>query len=187
MKDSQAERTWRPEGDNMRKIRLDLAESTETGPVTRRTAVRGIVRRDGHYLIIHSRYGDYKFPGGGRQDGEQLMDTLIREVKEETGYDVLADTAQEYLEVYERCARNGRGLMEMISYYYFCEVSGQAGERNLDDYEAAYGYEVQWLTLEEIIKKNEAVTDISMVPWVVRETKVMRMLAEDPHNQECGA
>ena len=68
----------------MRKIRLDLAESTETGPVTRRTAVRGIVRRDGHYLIIHSRYGDYKFPGGGRQDGEQLMDTLIREVKEET-------------------------------------------------------------------------------------------------------
>ena len=47
--------------------------------------------------------------------------------------------------------------------------------------------QVQWLTLEEIIKKNEAVTDISMVPWVVRETKVMRMLAEDPHKQECGA
>ena len=170
----------------MKKIRLDLTDGTEKGPVAERTAVRGIVRRDGRYLVIYSKYGDYKFPGGGQKDGERLLDTLVREVREETGYEVAADTARAYMEVSERCKREGSGLMEMTSYYYFCDVSMQAGERSLDDYEAEYGNEVQWLPLDEIIKKNGAVTDTQAVPWVVRETVVMRQLAGEMHIQTGG-
>ena len=69
----------------MREIKIDLQDYKEGGSVFRRVAVRGIIERDGKYLIIHSKYGDYKFPGGGMEQGEPLEQTLEREIKEETG------------------------------------------------------------------------------------------------------
>lgn len=46
--------------------------------------MRGFIRREGRYAMIHSRkYGEYKFPGGGAKPWEQLEDTLLREVQEE--------------------------------------------------------------------------------------------------------
>lgn len=163
----------------MKKITIDLKNYIENGSVFKRTAVRGIVKRDDKYLIIHSKYGDYKFPGGGKHSDEELMDTLIREVKEETGYDVKAETAKGYMEVLERRKGYPDDLMEMTSYYYICEVSEAAGERNLDDYEAEYDYQVEWLPLDEIIKKNEEIQDMEAIPWVAREIKVMRQLLEN--------
>jgi len=69
-------------------------------------------------------------------------------------------------------------LMEMDSYYFFCRVEDMAGSRNLDDYEKEYDYQVAWLPLEEIIEKNQAVADYENIPWVVRETTVMKKLLE---------
>lgn len=163
----------------MKKIVIDLKNYIENGSVFKRTAVRGIIKKDGKYLIIHSKYGDYKFPGGGKHEEEQIIDTLVREVQEETGYVVKTDTAHAYMEVYERRKGNPDDLMEMTSYYYFCEVKEDAGDRNLDDYEAEYDYQVEWLPLEEIIRRNKSVQDMEFIPWVVRETKVMEQLLKD--------
>ena len=53
-------------------------------------SVVGIVRRDdGALLLIHKTDNDlWALPGGGHEIGESIGDTLVREVKEETGYDV---------------------------------------------------------------------------------------------------
>lgn len=41
--------------------------------------MRGFIRREGRYAMIHSgKYGEYKFPGGGAKPWEQLEDTLYR-------------------------------------------------------------------------------------------------------------
>ena len=44
---------------------------------------------DGRVLLIHKTDNDlWALPGGGHEIGESIVDTVVREVKEETGYDV---------------------------------------------------------------------------------------------------
>lgn len=53
-----------------------------------------IVRDDqGRVLLIHKTdNGKWALPGGGHEIGESISDTVMREVKEETGYDVRVET-----------------------------------------------------------------------------------------------
>ena len=56
----------------MKELVIDLKDYKEDAKVFKRTAARGIIEKDGKFLIIHSKYGDYKFPGGGKEEGETL-------------------------------------------------------------------------------------------------------------------
>ena len=63
---------------------MDKKNYIENGTVGRRPSVRGIIIKDEKIAMMHSlKYDYYKLPGGGIEDGDQLEDTLIREVKEE--------------------------------------------------------------------------------------------------------
>lgn len=57
-------------------------------------SVVAIVRDEhGRVLMIHKTDNDkWALPGGGHEIGESIADTVVREVKEETGYDVEVDT-----------------------------------------------------------------------------------------------
>ena len=161
----------------MQELTIDLQNYTADAPIFHRTAVRGIICRDGHYLLIHSKYGDYKFPGGGMEQGERLTDTLLREVREETGYEVVPESIRAFLLVHERRRGAQDDLLMMDSYYFFCDVSDIAGERNLDAYEQEYDYQIIWMTLEDAIAAaSEAAGNLTDVPWVQRELTVMREL-----------
>lgn len=168
----------------MREIKIDLQDYKEGGSVFRRVAVRGIIERDGKYLIIHSKYGDYKFPGGGMEQGETLEQTLEREIKEETGYQLKLDSVGEVILVHEKRKGNPEDILEMDSYYYYCDVEQEASEQNLDDYEKEYDYQVEWLPIQDIIKRNQSVSEKEMVPWVERETMVMKEVAKMSHGKE---
>lgn len=163
----------------MKKLTIDLHDYIEGGSVYKRTAVRGIIQKDKKYLLIYSKYGDHKFPGGGLKQGESLEETLLREVQEETGYIVKKESISEGILVKEKRKGDPDDLLEMDSYYFFCDVFETIGDRNLDDYEAEYDYKVSWMTLEEAIKNNEAVKDYENIPWIKRETMVMKNLLED--------
>ena len=52
-----------------------------------RISIRGIIFVDGRLLMIEDSAGEVKLPGGGMESGEDDYQALIREVKEETGYD----------------------------------------------------------------------------------------------------
>ena len=72
---------------------IDKKNYKENGTVGRRPSVRGIVIKDGKIAMMHSlKYDYYKLPGGGIEEGEQLEDTLIREVREESGLIVKKDS-----------------------------------------------------------------------------------------------
>ncbi|WP_042199303.1 NUDIX hydrolase [Paenibacillus camerounensis] len=52
-------------------------------------AVSGIVENEeGHILLVKTYHGGWVCPGGQVETGENLMDALIREIKEESGIDV---------------------------------------------------------------------------------------------------
>lgn len=43
-------------------------------------------------LILKTDNGKWALPGGGHEIGESITDTVVREVKEETGYEVRVET-----------------------------------------------------------------------------------------------
>jgi ADP-ribose pyrophosphatase YjhB (NUDIX family) len=48
-----------------------------------------VLNEDGHLLLIHKTDNDlWALPGGGHDAGETISDTVVREVREETGIDV---------------------------------------------------------------------------------------------------
>lgn len=52
-------------------------------------AAGGIVLQNGRVLLVHRpRYNDWSLPKGKLDDGESPLETAIREVREETGYEV---------------------------------------------------------------------------------------------------
>lgn len=52
-------------------------------------AVGGITEdEDGNILLVKTYHGGWVFPGGQVEEGENLIDALIREIKEESGIDV---------------------------------------------------------------------------------------------------
>lgn len=62
----------------------------------KRVGVAAIIHNYKDEVLLGKRAKDpnrglYVFPGGGVEDNETLEQTLCREVKEETGYDVLPD------------------------------------------------------------------------------------------------
>ena len=51
-----------------------------------RKAIRGVIKKDGKYLVVHlKKYDITTFPGGGIEPGETYEDCVVREVLEETG------------------------------------------------------------------------------------------------------
>ena len=56
-----------------------------TAPTVERVAVKGILLQGSELLLLSTRHGDYKFPGGGVEAGETLHAALRRELQEECG------------------------------------------------------------------------------------------------------
>lgn len=160
-------------------LRIDLHDYKEDGRVGRRFTERGIIRKGELYLLIFDKSGYYVFPGGGKDEGEEPQETLIREMKEETGYVVVKDTIKHYITVFER--RRGRydDILEMDSYFYFCQVYDKEGAKSLSAYEAEHEYENRWVTLEEAYKVNKEVLDREYCSCIVRDTKVMEILLNE--------
>ena len=52
-------------------FRMDSGDYNPDGPVFCRPSARGIIEKDGKFLLMHSRkFGYYKFTGGGIEAGE---------------------------------------------------------------------------------------------------------------------
>lgn len=160
-------------------INVDLKDYDQNAAVFKREAARGIIKCDDKYLMITSKYGDYKFPGGGVKNGEGFIEALIREVREETGRSIINSSINKHITVIERRRGMMGDTLEMESQYFFCEIDHSIAERDLDDYEKGYEYKEVWVSLSEAFERNKMVPDFEKCPWVTRENIVIRKLLED--------
>lgn len=114
-------------------------------------------------------------------------DTLIREVREETGYSVMPDTIRPfgYIEEIRRDFKSyheGR-IFRQISRLYFCEVSVTRGEIQLSEQEKRYGMRTVLYTLDEAIAKNRAMLDnVGELAWNQREYRTLLLIKEHIEN-----
>ena len=164
----------------MKQLTIDLKDYRENGTVYHRTAVRGIIRHENELLLITGKYGDCKFPGGGVEAGESLEEALTREIREETGFELDPRSLRKWGEVTERRKGITADMTEMVSHYFFCELTETAQTRQeLDPYEREYEYAPVWLTLEEAIQKNKAALGQTEVPWVTRDLEILTCLRDE--------
>lgn len=135
---------------------IDKQNYKKDGTVGKRPSVRGIILKDGKIAMMHSlKYDYYKLPGGGIEPGETFEDTLIREVREESGLIVKPATVREFGYV----RRIERGKIEDIfiqeNYYYLCEVEETPVPQKLDDYEEEEQFVLEYVTPEYAIETNQ--------------------------------
>ena len=155
---------------------LDLTSRT-----LQRTAVRGVLYRGDQVLLLASRHGDYKFPGGGVEIGESMPAALIREFEEECGLSgvevgLALGTTVEYL----RAAEPEYEVFKMTSHYFYCSGTGELGSQVLEDYESELELEPRWVTIAEALQANQAVlaSGVGVMRWLSRETHVLTQLAD---------
>lgn len=162
---------------------LGLKEIPSGFDTVTRNAVKCVAfDSQGNLLMIRTKKGDYKFPGGGMKSSETLQQTLKREIAEETGYvlsdvlDVLGIVEERNIDKFDETK-----IFIMHSEYVRCEVDSTVqNEQNLDEYEKEQDFKVEFVSIEDAIKNNIALLSQSgdVNPWVTRETEVLKYLAK---------
>ena len=148
-----------------------------------RNSARSIIIRNGTVAMIHSlKYDYYKFPGGGIENGENPMDAMIRETREESGLVVKPETIKEYGYVH-RVQKSDLDETERFvqdNYYYLCEAEEDMVSQDLDEYEYKETYTLEFVTPETAIKKNRTA---SQTPYnrmmLEREAMVLELLMRE--------
>ena len=146
-----------------------------------RIAVRGVALRGRDLLMVHStEVGDYKFPGGGVDEGETHEQTLRREIREECGLSLIhfGEAVGAVIE-YGRPAEPDYDVFKMTSYYYLCEVDNVFGAQSLEAYERDLGFKPVWIDLDETIRANKLLLARKNKPgWLRRENFVLEYLRD---------
>ena len=132
----------------------DYAQCTHTFS---RNSARSIIIRDGKVAMIHSlKYDYFKFPGGGIENGENPVEAMIRETREEAGLVVVPESVKEYGYVH-RIQRSDKDATECFiqdNYYYLCRAKDVMVPQQLDDYEAQESYRLEYVEPLVAIHKN---------------------------------
>lgn len=152
-----------------------------------RNSARSIIIRDGRIAMIHSlKYDYYKFPGGGIENGENPVEAMIRETREEAGLVVKPETVKEYGYVH-RIQRSDMDASECFvqdNYYYLCEAEQEAVRQDLDAYEAQEAYTLEFVTPLMAIQKNRSVDASPYNPIMFeREARVLELLISEKYFQ----
>ena len=145
-----------------------------------RNSARSIIIINKRIAMIHSlKYDYYKFPGGGIENGENPIDAMIRETREESGLVVKPETIKEYGYVH-RIQKSDLDEMECFvqdNYYYLCEVEECVVSQDLDEYESKETYTLEFVDPQVAIRKNR---NVAQTPYnqmmFEREARVLELL-----------
>lgn len=116
-------------------------DDVEPRPVVR--AAGGLVRRRGgdgsvEVLVVHRpRYDDWSLPKGKRDPGESAIETAVREVREETGYEVQVGEELASTRYHDR-----KGRPKIVRYFAMEVVGGSFAPNDEVD-------EIAWMPADQ--------------------------------------
>lgn len=156
---------------------LDGKNYTDAMPVFEKYTVRALIKRGNLYAMQRGRTGEYKIPGGGMEPGESRVDTLVREVREETGMLVDVSTIRELGEILElredlRC--QGQKYV-CHSLYYSCDVLPETVPLQMTESEIRQGFHLEWAEIDTIISSN---LSLLRDEWKKRDTRFLQMVTQ---------
>ena len=148
-----------------------------------RNSARSIIIRNGKIAMIHSlKFDYYKFPGGGIEAGEDPVEAMIRETREEGGLVVIPGSVREYGYVHriQKSDSNPDEAFIQDNYYFLCDAEEQAVSQELDGYESKENYTLEFVGPGTAIRKNRGVANSPYNRMMFeREARVLEMLMEE--------
>ena len=138
-------------------IKIDLKDYDEAWTKFRRPSVRAVIVRDSKVAMVYSaKYDYYKFPGDGIEADESHKQTLIREVSEETGLNIVPESIAELGSVLrvQKSRTNENEIFEQENFYYTCDVENSVSAQSLDEYEIEEGFRLEYVRPEKAIEVN---------------------------------
>lgn len=157
---------------------LDEKNYTEDMPVYERNVVRALIEKDGLFAMQKGKQGEYKIPGGGMDEGETIVEALMREVREETGLVIIPDTMKELGEITEIRRDIFDANIKYIAHsmHYSCEVEPEMVETAMTESEKEKGYRLEWADIDTIIETN---TKLMKEKWQLRDVKFLEWYKEN--------
>lgn len=152
---------------------LDEKNYTEDMPVFERFGVRALIQKDGLFAMQRGKRGEYKIPGGGMDKGETIVQTMAREVLEETGLLIKPETMQELGEILEVRRDIFDEHIKFINHslHYSCEVEDEILETAMTESEKEKGFHLAWADIDTIIETNERVMTEK---WQLRDVEFLK-------------
>ena len=145
-----------------------------------RNSARSVIVSDKKVAMIHSeKYDYYKFPGGGIEVGEDPIEAMIRETREEAGLVIIPESVREYGIVHrvQKSDKDPDVRFVQDNYYYLCAAEDDAVLQDLQGYEAEEGYELVYVDPRVAIEKNRNLGKTPYSPAMFeREARVLEML-----------
>lgn len=132
---------------------LQLHDSSDRPIDHTRRAARAVLQDTvGQIAVMYfTSTGSYKLPGGGIDEGEEILNALAREIQEETGYTI--DSPKELCVIEENRYICG---MHQISYCFTARAKDFVGTQRTEK-EVREGMELRWAeNYDEAIRWIEA-------------------------------
>ena len=125
---------------------INQYSKTYTEPYKKkRVSCRAFIVENGKILLSYEmNTGVYMSPGGGIEDGETNEDCCVREVREETGFEV--KPLKHFLTVNEYCYDT-----LYTAHYFLCEITGK-GEQSLTEIEIDHGITPEWIEIAQALE-----------------------------------
>ncbi|MCG9788833.1 NUDIX hydrolase [Vibrio mediterranei] len=158
-------------------------EHLDDKKIIKRNATRAItIDGENILLLFTERYHDYSLPGGGLDEGEDVIAGMVRELEEETGAkNIHSIKPFGIYEEFRPWYKDDADVMHMISYCYSCKVDRELGETAYEDYEVKNGMKAVWVNIHEAIAFNEktiAESDKKGMS-IERETYLLHLIAKE--------
>lgn len=169
--------------------RVEEARSSSTNLILiERHAARAIVTKGEQILLLYTqRYHDYSLPGGGIDEGEDEIEGLIRELKEETGAQGVRNVqAFARYDEYRPWYKSNADIIHMISHCYTCEIDDELGDTAYESHEVSNGMKPLWINIHQAIAHNEEVIANSDKKGlsIERETFMLKVIVEQLIGQQ---
>ena len=163
-------------------FKIDLKDYDESYRRFKRPSVRGVIIAGNKVAMVYShKYDYYKFPGGGIESYEDMIGTLLREVREETGLTVDMQSIREFGSVLrvQLSSYSKDTVFEQENFYYLCDVKNDIQSQNLDDYELEEGFTLRYVPPEEAITVNRTHDHYGYDEALIeRESRVLECLID---------
>lgn len=123
--------------------------------------VSTVVEKDGKFILVKENkeqcYGKWNIPSGHVEDNEFITSAAVREVKEETNFDV---ELTGLIAVYNNMFEN----FNSISFIYSCKIT----KNNKISFNRNEIIETKWFTFEELKNMKEELRDYDYIIEAIR-------------------
>lgn len=153
-----------------KEYKFDVYLSEEFPPIERIRQVYTFVisKEKENVLLVYNKEGLWLLPGGTVEEGEGVLDTLVREVKEETNRDVDINSVQPFF-FQEAFKKGENGKWESQGYQVRLLVFVDKDNEFESDPDNGYTIKAEWVPVKDIFKYLDWQNTTTMIGEHIQE------------------